>query len=113
MIIILIPIPMILIIILLLIIIIIMINTNHYYLRGSSEINSVVGPVLFNLKVNDLSSALPSEVVCHQYADDTTKYTHFRPSDFEVGQSVIQDALNKLSDWSLERNLALNPRKQR
>ena len=30
---------------------------------------------------------------------------------FEVGQSVIQDALNKLSDWSLECNLALNPKK--
>ena len=69
---------------------------------------SILGPVLFNLYVNDLSSALPSEVVCHQYADDTMMYTHFRPSDLEVGQSVIQDALNKLSDWSLECNLALN-----
>ena len=38
-------------------------------------------------------------------------YTHFRLSDFEVGQSVIQDALNKLSDWSLECNQALNPKK--
>ena len=72
---------------------------------------SILGPVLFNLYVNDLSSALPSEVVCHQYADDTTMYTHFRPSDPEVGQSVIKDALNKLSDWSLECNLALNSKK--
>ena len=38
-------------------------------------------------------------------------YTHFRPSDLEVGQSVIQDALNKLSDWCLECNLALNRNK--
>ena len=66
---------------------------------------------MFNLYVNDLSSALPSKVVCHQYADDTTMYTFFRPSDLEVGQTVIQDALNKLSDWSLECNLALNPKK--
>ena len=66
---------------------------------------------MFNLYVNDLSSALPSKVVCHQYADDTTMYTLFRPSDLEVGQTVIQDALNKLSDWSLECNLALNPKK--
>ena len=72
---------------------------------------SILGPVLFNLYVNDLSSALPSEVVCHQYADDTTMYTHFRPSDLEVGQSVIQDALNKMSDWSLKCNLALNSKK--
>ena len=72
---------------------------------------SILGPVLFNLYVNDLSSTLPSEVVCHQYANDTTMYTHFRPSDFEVGQSVIQDALNNLSDWSLECNLVLNPKK--
>ena len=37
--------------------------------------------------------------------------THFRPSDLGVGQSVIQDALNKLPDWSLGCNLALNPKK--
>ena len=61
--------------------------------------------------MNDLTSALPSEVACHQYADDTTMYTHFKPSDFEVGRSMIQDALTKLSDWSLECNLALNPKK--
>ena len=61
--------------------------------------------------MNDLSSALSSEAVCHQYADDTTMYTHFRPSDLEVGQLVIQDALNKLSDWSFECSLAVNPKK--
>ena len=72
---------------------------------------SILGHILFNLYVNDLSSALSSGVVCHQYADDTTRYTHFRPSDLEVGQSVFQDTLNKLSEWSLERNLALNPKK--
>ena len=38
-------------------------------------------------------------------------YTHFRPSGLEVGQSVIHDALNKLYDWSLECNLALNQKK--
>ena len=44
---------------------------------------SILGPVLFNLYVNDLSSALP--FVFHQYADHTTMYTHFRTSDLEVG----------------------------
>lgn len=89
--------------------------------RSSAQISTtygvpqgaILGPVLFNLYVNDLSSALSFEVVCHQYADDTTLYTHFRPSDLEVGQSVIQDALNKLSDWSLECNLVLNPKKKK
>ena len=87
--------------------------------RSSAQISTTYGvpqgsilrPVLFNLYVNDLSSALSSEVVCHQYADDTTMYTHFRPSDLEVGQLVIQDALNKLSDWSFECSLAVNPKK--
>ena len=78
------------------------ISTNHGVPQGS---------ILVNLYVNDLSSALPSEVVCHQYADDTTMYTRFRPSDLKVGQSVIQDVLNKQSDWSLECNLALNSKK--
>ena len=35
----------------------------------------------------------------------------FHATDLEVSQSVIQDALNKLPDWSLECNLALNPKK--
>ena len=61
--------------------------------------------------MDELSSALPSEVVCHQYANNTTMYTHFRPSDLGVGQPVIQDALNKLPDWSLGCNLALDPKK--
>ena len=82
------------------------ISTTHRVPQGS-----ILEPVLFNLYVNDLSSALPSEVVCHRYVDNTTMYTHFRPSDLEVGQLVIQDGLNKQSDWSLESNLALNLKK--
>ena len=33
---------------------------------------SILGPILFNLYVNDLPDLLPEEIACHQYADGTT-----------------------------------------
>ena len=50
---------------------------------------SILGPLLFNLYVNDLKECLPSKSI--QYADDTTIYESCRPSN-------IQNAVNKLND---------------
>ena len=36
---------------------------------------SILGPILFNLFVNDLPDVSPQEIACHQYADDTTLYS--------------------------------------
>ena len=72
---------------------------------------SILGPVLFNLYVNDLSEALPSNFKSHQYADDTTIYRHCIPSDLQSCQTEVQAAIDKLSNWSKECNLALNPKK--
>ena len=72
---------------------------------------SILGPVLFNLYVNDLSKVLPSNVKSHQYADDTTIYDHCKPSELQSCQAEVQGALTKLSTWSSECNLVLNPKK--
>ena len=42
---------------------------------------SILGPVLFNLYVNDLSENLDDSISSHQYADDTTIYAHCEPAD--------------------------------
>ena len=72
---------------------------------------SILGPVLFNLYVNNLSEVLPTKVKCHQNADDTTLYTHCKPSELQDCQQEVQDTLNRLSTWSSQCNLALNPKK--
>ena len=42
---------------------------------------SVLGPLLFNLYVNDLQDIDPADpVTTCQYADDTTQYEHFKMS---------------------------------
>ena len=72
---------------------------------------SILGPLLFNLYVNDLSDALPSTVKCHQYADDTTFYRHCKPSELQNCKLELQMALDSLTTWSSQCNLALNPKK--
>ncbi len=64
----------------------------HQYIqiddRKSDEINvmfgvpqgSILGLVLFNLYVNDLFEVLHESGNCHQYADDTTIYSHCKPN---------------------------------
>ena len=66
--------------------------------------------MLFNLYVNDLSDSF-GEVKCHQYADDTTFYVHGKPSDITGCQERLSEALSRLSLWSKECNLSLNPTK--
>ena len=41
---------------------------------------SVLGPVLFNLYLNDLSECLGDFVKCQQYANETTIYTTDKPA---------------------------------
>ena len=72
---------------------------------------SILGPLLFNLYVNDLSDALPSTVKCHQYTDDTTFYRHCKPSELQNCKLELQMALDRLTTWSSQCNLALNPKK--
>ncbi len=72
---------------------------------------SILGPVLFNLYVNDLSENLDSTISYHQYADDTSLYTHCKPADLKSCQDNLQSNLDKLSNWSNSNNLVLNPKK--
>ena len=69
---------------------------------------SILGPVIFNLYVNDLSDSLEASVTSHQYADDTTIYAHSKPANIKQYEDQLQHALDQLSTWSSECNLRLN-----
>ena len=77
--------------------------SEHFEITFGVPQGSILGPVLFNFYVNDLSYALPSTVKCHQYADDTTFYRHCKPSEFQncnAAGFVLGRYANKLDVYS-------------
>ena len=68
----------------------------------------MLGPVLFNLYVNDLSDHLDS-VECHQYVDDTAFVVHGKPLDIKKCETRLNLSLDRLSFWSKQCNLTLKP----
>ena len=70
---------------------------------------TVLGPLLFNLYVNDLQDIDPADPVntC-QYADDTTQCEHFKISQIRQTIQNTQKRLDNLNVWSRNNNLLLN-----
>ena len=71
---------------------------------------SILGPVLFNIYVNDLSDNLDS-TKSYQYADDTTIYIHEKPVNLKAGEEKLQKALISLASWSSSCTVSLNAKK--
>ena len=67
----------------------------HFDERSSERIDvsfrlpqlSIMGPVLFNLYVNDLTEGLPTGFRSDQYANDATIYTLCKPSELHHCQA--------------------------
>ena len=56
---------------------------------------SIMGPLIFNLYVADLQSYV-CRVKCHQYADDTTLYTHCKQADLRSTLTELSASIDKL-----------------
>ena len=67
---------------------------------------SILGPILFNLYVNDIPDIFSSKSI--QYADDTTIYESGKPKDIIDVVNKINTSLNKLQNWSHENYLLTN-----
>ena len=76
--------------------------------RGVPQ-ESVLGPVLFSLFINDLPASLPSSVSCSLYADDLAIWSS-SPS-VPTAVEATQAALFRLERWSEYWCLPLNPSK--
>jgi ribonuclease P/MRP protein subunit RPP40 len=64
---------------------------------------SVLGPLLFNIFINDIIEDL--SVSCLLYADDMKIFTSIR----EVGDCVrLQDKIDLISTWCIRNSLQLN-----
>ena len=71
---------------------------------------SILGPILFNLCVADMSQ-MTLERECLQYADDTTLYRIYKASDRHACISSIEKDNHSISRWSSDTNLMSNSAK--
>ena len=72
---------------------------------------SVLGPMLFNLFVNDLPTVAGDLCSLVQYADDTQVMVSGPPQDISVITTRIQVVLRRLSEWFSRNRLSLNVNK--
>ncbi|KAJ4430346.1 hypothetical protein ANN_22562 [Periplaneta americana] len=72
--------------------------------------DSVLGPLLFSIYINDVSKNLQ---YCryHLYADDLQLYIHFRPNTINESIGKLNCDLATVSTWAANFGLALNPSK--
>ena len=70
---------------------------------------SILGPVLFNLYVTDLSDQISSQSI--QYADDTTLYRHSKIRQILQCIQEVESDIATLDTWSTDHNLLFNPDK--
>ncbi|PIC15799.1 hypothetical protein B9Z55_022637 [Caenorhabditis nigoni] len=69
---------------------------------------AVLSPVLFGIYVNEISSILPSEVRCKQFADDTKLYAPIYKND---SANPLQTSIDIIQNWSKQSKLPLNVNK--
>ena len=68
---------------------------------------SILGLILFNLWVADMSSITPNSN-CIQYSDDSTLYRSCKINQKDRCIKKLQKDLTSIAKWSIETNLALN-----
>ena len=71
---------------------------------------SVLGPILFNLFVADMTNIL-SESPCIQYADDSTIYRSCKAKEVIKYSRELENELKLLEQWSKNTNLVFNCKK--
>ena len=71
---------------------------------------SILGPILFNLCVADMTNIL-SESQCIQYADDSTIYRSCKAKEVTKYSIVLENQLKLLEQWSKNTNLVFNCKK--
>ena len=68
---------------------------------------SILGPILLNLCVHDLSENSIGE--CLRFADDTTLYHYCKFKDIIIENAKLLEAnINSLESWSKKSNLVFN-----
>ena len=72
---------------------------------------SVLGPILFSLYTNPISSIIHyhSSINYHFYANDTQLYTTLSPENFSHSIQKLKNCLNNIQNFMFANKLKLNP----
>lgn len=80
-------------------------NSNRLHLRYGVPQGSILGPLLFNVYVNDISDVkLHSKI--YQYADDTALV--LAGKNVSEGVALLQEDINKLIPWFQDNHIYIN-----
>jgi hypothetical protein len=72
---------------------------------------SVLGPLLFNLFVDDLDNVLHPDVKVKKFADDTKLYIKYCPKTASEAHLKLQESLNAVQAWCEKWLMQLNATK--
>ena len=73
---------------------------------------SILGPILFNLRVADMSSITPNSN-CIQYADDSTSYRSFKMNKKDTCIKKLEKDFTSIANWSIETTVVFNTGKRK
>ena len=89
------------------------IGSEHSTLCGLSHgvpQGSILGPVLFNIYINDLPT-LPESCTLESYVDDSKLFLSFQVKDSLDVATQVNDDLKRVAYWCSQNSLLINPTK--
>lgn len=84
--------------------------SNYLTIKHGVPQGSILGPLLFNLYINDLPSVCQTCNV-ESYVDDSKLYISFSNKDVNGGLDNLRHDLNRVASWCCENRLLINPGK--